>query len=229
VDFSPFLTAAVSHILRAPELSSADFASMTAARPALPSCAFPSSTSGVAQIRERDRLTRGAVATAGQPFLLNSFIDRQFATAESIAAKSAQLQSRIAALELGQFQADWAIATVSGVPTLFLCRPPRLFAICDHVSAVYESADAAFAGGQFALVCYRHSYFFAKRRFAVRRGKASVLLPRAEYGRVEIGEAPVRRVLREVPRDPRILFRPRRRVKQRRRGDFNLSGNVSEL
>jgi hypothetical protein len=202
IDFSPILSATTSHILRAPDLSPADFASFLArfydrgshGPPLLrlPQLGNPSysvwacprgSESGVVHLlvqnreRERpflfffnsiDRLTYGVTVTAGQPFLIDSILSREFSTPESVAAQSPKLRARIDSLRLGQFQIDWAIVTVCGIVRLIVCRPPQFFAISDNSSTVYNTAESAFASARIVLACYRHTEFLSKSRLAVR-------------------------------------------------------------
>jgi hypothetical protein len=115
-----------------------------------------------------DRVSFGVMVTAGQPFLINSILSREFSTPESVTAKSSKIRAPIDDLKIGQFQIDWAIATVSGIVRLIVCRPPQFLAISDNSSAVYNSAELAFSNARIVMACYRHTEFLSKRRLAVR-------------------------------------------------------------
>jgi hypothetical protein len=133
----------------------------------------------IVQNRERDRpllvhfssfegLLPAVTLTAGQPFVINSLISREYSTSDSVSAKFAAIRPRINAFKFGQFQVDWAIATSFGIVKLILCRPPQFFCISQNSSAVCDSPEEAFAGSHIVLACYRHTYFISRRKFGVR-------------------------------------------------------------
>jgi hypothetical protein len=120
-----------------------------------------------------DDLIDSVAITAGQPFLMNSLILREFSTKETVAAKSTLIEQRITSLKIGIFQVDWAIVSISGSMSLVICRPPNFYRIGDNFSMVYES-DKVFEGAKIAIVCYRHLSFISRRQFNIKPEKSTI-------------------------------------------------------
>jgi hypothetical protein len=106
--------------------------------------------------------------TAGQPILMNSVIKDNFATINSIEAKSDWIPECIASMKIGQFQIDWAIVVIEGHFALILCRTPTYFMIGDGYLQEFDKLGDAFANTYVICVSYRHSAFISSKRLKLR-------------------------------------------------------------